>query len=915
MLFSAMLVFALAPAGASAAEPAPLSWTSHVGLDSSSVTTALSCPSQAQCTLLDFNGGEVTFDPQSTAAAPSPVSIGASKAISCPATDLCVATDSTGGVVTFDPGSPSSSASYVTVNANGNPLSISCPTTTLCVAGETESGGNPGEITFNPASPPTNATPISIDPGGQGFLVSCPAGVTNLCVAGDQAGNEVTFNPSSPSGAKSAVIAPHNFLVGLACPPGSTAECTGLNAGGGFITFNPLKPSTAATFGVDNDNYWGAFDCATPNACTALDSQGNAVTFDPTSTTSSSSVKAVPTGAQSAAAVSCPANPANPAAIECVALDYGGNAFVGTGTIEPPKPSCTATPKSRTVLLPPVAGQPIEGNEGQLVFNVYCRPVAGNVGVSLTGRLTEENGQKTSTLTLTKVTGSAHPGIPLALTARLPYAAVAGLEHGAQESLAMTLTATDGGGTATSSSEISKLNGVPAAAQPAQMAWTARRGLDPNGATVALDCPSTAQCTLLDAWGNGHEVTFNPLSAATRPSPVPIDADWDVACPSTIECVATDMAGNEITFNPASPPSAPHPVPMDSMDATALNVSCPTTTLCAAVETSNPSGAIGGGREITFNPASPPSNATPPIISPNVGPLWVACPAGASDVCVAVNGGQDETTFNPSSPSGARTSGIVQNDDLFAVSCPRGVTTQCTAMGNGPAYTFNPASPGKLTTLPTGDSAGWDALACPTKALCTSVDSLGRVLTFDPIINPAPTFQGLDIDGQEALVAVSCPVNPANPAQFECVALDDAGNVFVGIPRPPKPPRPSCTLSPTSNQVLLPAKNSQPTTGREGKLFFKARCSPTARIKLTGKLTEVVTSNGKEHTSAFWLPRVTGSARAGSTLPLTVTLPRATVTGLEQNAHESVRMTLTASDAGGAATVTITMPRLVGKRV
>jgi hypothetical protein len=918
-LLAVVLVGALIPTVATAAEPGQLSWSYWGIADPNSgngpVDTALSCPSAAQCTLLDSTGTEATFDPQSNSQAPTSADIGATASISCPATDLCVGTDGTGDVVTFNPSAAAATAHQVTMDANGNQLSISCPTTSLCAATEDQSAGDPGEITFNPASPPTDATPVSIDPGGQGLQVSCPAGLTNLCVAVDQEGKEVTFNPNAPSGAKAATIVAHNFAVGVSCPPDTTAQCTALDATGGFITFNPSNPGSPPTYGVAEDNYWGAVACSTPNVCTAADSFGRAGTFDPTITNSAANaVQPVSLyDGGSPAAISCPEDLSQPSQIECVDLSYAGAVSVGTGTIAPPKPSCTVTPRSSTVLLPPVDGQPAEGNEGQLIFNVLCRPTAAlGIKLSLTGHLTQKSGQQTTTLTLPKITQTAAPGTSVALTVTVPSAAVTGLEHGATESVAMALTATDSGGSSTATSQISKLSGVPAAPQPTQLAWTAHRGVDPGGQTAALDCPSMTQCTLLD--GLGNELTFNPLSPPAHPAPVPIGADWAISCPSTSRCAGTDGAGDEITFNPQAPPGTPTPVAMDMKDGTALNLSCPTMDECAAVETSNPNGAIGTGGEITFDPGSPPSDATPTTINPNDGPLSVACPIGVAALCVAVNGGQDEVTFDPNAMSGAKTATVAPLDDLFSVACPPGVNTQCTALGGGPAYTFNPNAPGNVAALTTFDTNGWDALACPTKALCTAVDALGHALTFDPTINPSPKFWGLDIDGQEPLLAISCPVNPSNPAQFECVALDDAGNVFVGVPVTPKPPKPSCTLGATTDKVGLPAKNSQSPSGTEGKLFFAAKCSPSASVGLTGRLTEVLTQNGRSRSTTYTLPKVTGSARAGSTLTLAVKLPAGAVTGLEHGAHEAASMTLTATDAGGSSTATAKITKLVGER-
>ena len=80
-----------------------------------------------------------------------------------------------------------------------------------------------------------------------------------------------------------------------------------------------------------------------------------------------------------------------------------------------------------------------------------------------------------------------------------------------------------------------------------------RRQLGLNG----VACPSTTQCTAVDA--NGQQVTFNPNSPGT-PTPTTIDVSdlIGVACPSAVQCTAVDGFGKAVTFNPTSPGTDPH---------------------------------------------------------------------------------------------------------------------------------------------------------------------------------------------------------------------------------------------------------------------------------------------------------------------------------------------------------------------
>src|SRR5207253_10529149 len=80
--------------------------------------------------------------------------------------------------------------------------------------------------------------------------------------------------------------------------------------------------------------------------------------------------------------------------------------------------------------------------------------------------------------------------------------------------------------------------------------------IDGPYALYAVACPSTSQCTAVDAQGGA--VTFDPKKPG---SPTRILAGCtgayagcgvlaDVACPSTNPCTAVDHDAQEVTFNP-----------------------------------------------------------------------------------------------------------------------------------------------------------------------------------------------------------------------------------------------------------------------------------------------------------------------------------------------------------------------------
>ncbi len=270
LLVAAGLV--LVPGGIASA--ASLGWSPEVPPGSTGGSAiraaALACPSTAQCTAVDTQGQEDTFDPQQRVPSePTTIDWGSDlSGVACPSVSQCTAVDNHGGQFTFDPAAPAAVGTWLASAVSL--FAVACASTTECVG-----VGNPQDaaVMFDPMGPPPSITLPIEQVDGLG-AVSCPA--TSQCTA-TTLGSEITFDPAVPGNAALVPISSGGSIHAVSCP--TLTQCTAVELDGQEITFNPSAPTGAKASPIGISAPWGVA-CPTTEQCTAV-GEFETSTFDP----------------------------------------------------------------------------------------------------------------------------------------------------------------------------------------------------------------------------------------------------------------------------------------------------------------------------------------------------------------------------------------------------------------------------------------------------------------------------------------------------------------------------------------------------------------------------------------------------------------------------------------------------------
>lgn len=308
------------------------------------------------------------------------------------------------------------------------------------------------------------------------------------------------------------------------------------------------------------------------------------------------------------------------------------------------------------------------------------------------------------------------------------------------------------------------------------------------GGVNGLSCVGTAMCVGVDSAGYAV-VSTNPAADApvwSIPRPV-ASSPWasDVSCPSTTLCAAVGAGSIAVTTNPtAAAPVWKEKVYLDQ-PAAMLAVSCPSTGFCAAVDLQG-----------TVHVSTDPSAATPTWTRSGAlfDPLKITDISCASDaLCVIVgNDGNVRRSTDPAaaSPTWSSAADVGGDQALQSVDCP--TTAFCAAVtDNGFVHrTTDPtAATPTWTPLDTGFPVALRGIDCPTVTGCTAVGSGSRALTTTDAAATTPVWRSRTLQAGGSLGAVSC-----GTADF-CITTSPSSASLSSVTRDASSPSPSPTWS------------------------------------------------------------------------------------------------------------------------
>jgi hypothetical protein len=604
LLVASFCAFLGVSAGAAGAK---LNWTGAIKLDvTGGVALAkVACVPGSECVGLDAQGRYVRFDP-ATGAASSPVVLasgGIATGVACPLAGDCIALFQDGHAVAFDPETGSAATpievdAEATVSAAQGAHGLACPDAGECVAVD----GDGAVVVFNPGDPAAATAPVKVDAGEDFGLVAVTCESATQCTAISQT-KAIDFDPQTLSsaatgtaaGPQAATVAPKGLLSALACPAGD--QCTAVDSLGREVSFDPQTLAATPPVSLDSEqiNPLTDISCPAATSCVAVSEGGRLLDFNPGAVaTVGVSNAIVLTGTGGLTSVAC----TSPTA--CTAVDTNGQAAqfslssmsaptlkrVDSGTALDAlacasATQCTAADRSHELTF-----DPLRVSRG--AFTGLRRGSLGDIGALACPR--------TDLCTATSV-GRAlafdpqrfRPPSARKIDAHGDVNIVAVRCRGASDCVAID---TDGGAVI--------YNGATGRLLRKQLI-----NVDNDEALTALACPTKTQCTALD--NDGTMITFRPLTGkrvarARIDAKVGLDApsggssnELDgLACVSSTRCVAIDTLGDAVSFDPRTG----HAVTPRVIDAShALTaIACPLAGACVATD--------DAGRLLTGNLAS-----------------------------------------------------------------------------------------------------------------------------------------------------------------------------------------------------------------------------------------------------------------------------------------------------------------------
>ena len=461
------------------------------------------------------------------------------------------------------------------------------------------------------------------------------------------------------------------------------------------------------------------------------------------------------------------------------------------------------------------------------------------------------------------------------------------------------------------------------AASGASATWSSPLLVAPGEDPVELfaqSCPSNGLCVGAD--GAGRILTSNdPAGGAAAWNAAVVDPNgggiFSLACASASACVAFDDNGSVLSSaNPAGGGST-WSAPSSVIDANGISaLECPSSQVCVATDFN------GNVLSSSTPPFAGATWSAPAAIAGGSAISALACPS--SSTCVAIDAdGRPYTSSTP--PFGAATwsssASSIDAFPIFELACPS--SSACVAIDSlGRVVTGTAPFTAANWSVPSGsiDPDNFiTQLVCSTGSLCVAGDDDGNVLTSSTPPFDAATWSTSRVDPDNDVTGLACSSN------LFCLIGDKGGDVIAGTMNAPvnaaaptpvvAAPKPSCTIRAKSARVLLPPADKHShrskTRGKIGTLSFVVRCDQAAGVTLHGKLTELLRpKHGRKRGKSYSLPTARHSAQGQVGLTLTIKLPRAALRALVGRAHESVTVTLSATNANGTSTTQARIPNL-----
>lgn len=238
----------------------------------------------------------------------------------------------------------------------------------------------------------------------------------------------------------------------------------------------------------------------------------------------------------------------------------------------------------------------------------------------------------------------------------------------------------------------------------------------------------------------------------------------NISCPTTTFCAAVGAGGWGQTFN-GSAWGAPTNIDPSTNPSghTLTSISCPSASFCAAVDQA--------GNALTFNG----STWSVPVAVDSTRNSLSAVSCASASFCVAGDVGGNGFVYNGSSWSGPVTINHVSNHEgIGGIACLS--ASFCVAVGEGGDVEASANAGASWSPTPvTIASDNLTSVSCPSASFCVAVDTGGNAYTYNgsswSAADPIDSVNG-QIDGGQ-LESVSCP------SSSFCAAIDGRDSVLT----------------------------------------------------------------------------------------------------------------------------------------